>query len=747
MKTCAGAPVAFLAAVLCTLAEGSPAAPANFSEQPVFAAGQDGYHTFRIPALLRSKSGALLAFAEGRKNSASDTGDIDLVLRRSTDNGVSWGPVQVVWSDGANTCGNPAPVLDEASGAVRLLATWNLGTDSESKIVNGTSADTRRVFLLSSGDEGETWSNPAEITGTAKRADWTWYATGPGAGIQLRRGAQAGRMIVACDHIRADTKSFGSHVIFSDDAGASWAVGAVASSTSTVHPNENLAVELVSLAAGGGSRIYFNARDHQGPHARAQTWSDNGGATYSPADFEDAAVFMTPVVQGGLARVRATDVGDAANRILFSCPRGSTRNRLSIWSSADEAATWSPPKTLHEGPSAYSDIARLGGAWIGVLYEKGASSAYERISLARFDEAWLDEPSPPPEAPGAAFWNFEEAPVGATAPIDNGAIRDVHPDGLNLHLTATRAFPVVAGSPAHGNGRALSFAADGGVSIEDTASGNRFDYGPGDSFTVEVVFRVPSGSMQTGALVAKDLAATSPSWWLRVEGGRVRFLVSDDTVESVLSSSATIDDGNWHHVAAVRDASVAGGKELRLYVDGAASGTVADTTTGSLANGQALWVGRFNSGARLFTGEIDAVRITPAALAPAAFLARATQFDADGDGIPDDFERAENGGLSSLGPEQLAGYLFGAVPPGAAASPAGVYIQGGNLVITSLQREPPFWLMQRLMRSENLGAWSVVVPTDTEFEPLAGGLRLRTDRLAVDEVLPAFFRYEVNAAP
>ena len=177
MKTCAGAPVAFLAAVLCTLAEGSPAAPANFSEQPVFAAGQDGYHTFRIPALLRSKSGALLAFAEGRKNSASDTGDIDLVLRRSTDNGATWGPVQVVWSDGANTCGNPAPVLDEASGSVRLLATWNLGADSESMIVNGTSADTRRVFLLASSDEGETWSSPAEITDTAKLAGWTWYAT------------------------------------------------------------------------------------------------------------------------------------------------------------------------------------------------------------------------------------------------------------------------------------------------------------------------------------------------------------------------------------------------------------------------------------------------------------------------------------------------------------------------------------------------------------------------------------------
>ena len=735
-------PAAFVA-----LAAETSATPAFFSEQAVFVSGQDGYHTFRIPALLRAGSGTLLVFAEGRKNSSSDTGDIDLVLRRSTDDGATWGPLQVVWSDGANTCGNPAPVLDEAGGVIRLLSTWNLGTDSESMIVNGTSADTRRVFLLSSSDEGATWSAPAEITAAAKQPDWTWYATGPGAGIQLRRGAQAGRLIVACDHIRSTGNAFGSHVLFSDDAGVTWAVGAVASSTATVRPNENLAVELVTPAAGGGSRLYFNARDHQGPNARAQTWSDDGGASYTPVDFEDAAVFTTPIVQGGLARVRATDEGDAANRILFSCPRGSTRNRLSLWSSSDETATWSPPKTLHEGPSAYSDIARLHGGRIGVLYERGASSPYETITLARFDEAWLDEPAPPAEVPGAGFWNFEEAPVGATAPTAAGAIRDVHPQELNLHLTANRAFPVVAGSPAHGNGRALAFTADGGLFLADAASGNRFDYGPADSFTLEVVFRVPSGSTQIGALVAKDLAATSPSWWLRVEQGRVRFLVSDDTVERALSSSATIHDGAWHHVAAVRDASSPAAKELRLYVDGAPSGAVADTTTGSLANGQALWVGRFTSGARLFSGEIDTVRITPAALGPAAFLTRATQFDADGDGIPDGFERAENGGLSILGPEHLAGYLFGAVPPDAAAPPAGVGVEDGRLVITSLQREPPFWLVQRLVRSHNFGAWSDVVPASTEFEPLEGGLRLRTDRLVVDGVLPAFFRYEVNAAP
>ena len=733
-------------AALVAFAAETRATPAFFAEQAVFVSGQDGYHTFRIPALLRAGSGILLAFAEGRKNSSSDTGDIDLVLRRSTDDGATWGPLQVVWSDGVNTCGNPAPVLDEAGGVIRLLSTWNLGVDSESMIVSGTSTDTRRVFLLSSSDEGATWSAPAEISGAAKQADWTWYATGPGSGIQLRRGAQTGRMIVACDHIRAVGNAFGSHVLFSDDEGATWAIGAVASTTATVRPNENLAVELVSPASGGGSRLYFNARDHQAPLARAQTWSDNGGASYTPADFQDAAQFNTPVVQGGLARVRATDEGDAANRILFACPRGSSRNRISIWSSSDETATWSAPKTLYEGPSAYSDIARLDGGRIGVLYERGASSPYETITLARFDEAWLDEPAPPAAVPGAAFWNFEEAPVGATAPTTSGAIRDVHPEGLDLHLTASKAFPVVAGGPAHGTGRAIALAGDGGVSIADAASGNRFDYGSADSFTLEVVFRVPAGSTQTGALVAKDLAATSPSWWVRVEGGRVRFLVSDDTVECALFSSATIHDGAWHHVAAVRDASSPAAKELRLYVDGVLSGSIADTTSGSLANGQSLWVGRFNSGSRLLTGDIDFVRITPESLAPEAFAGRAAQFDADGDGIPDDFERSETGALAVLGPEHLAGYMFGAVPPTTPAPPALVRIDGGQTFIDCVQREPPFWLELSLMRSGNLSSWSAFTPVSTVYAPLADGLRLRTDRLG-EGAVPAYFRYEVKATP
>lgn len=741
-------------ALLLTLAaiERTAANPV-FSDTPVFVSGQNGYHTYRIPALARTGSGTLLAFCEGRKNSSSDTGDIDLLVRRSTDNGETWGAQQVVWSDSTNTCGNPAPVVDLITGNIHLLGSWNLGTDNESSIVNGTSANTRRVFLLTSTDDGLSWNPASEITPSVKQAGWSWYATGPGAGIQLTRGSQAGRLVVACDHIRTDNKAFGSHVIHSDDGGATWQIGAVATTTATVKPNENLAVELVTPSPGGGSRLFFNARDHQGSTTRATTFSNDGGSSYSPADFTDAPQFSCPVVQGGLARFRATDTGDPSNRILFSCPNGTSRNRLSIWSSADEGITWSAPKTVHEGPSAYSDMTRLPDGRMALLFEKGSSSAYETISLTRFNEDWLDAPAPPAENPGAAFWNFEESDIGQANSTAPGAIKDVHPDEHRLDLTATAAFPVIAGAPAFGNGRAISITGNGGARIYDSASDNRFDFGPNDSFTLEVVCRIPAGSTQVGALVAKDLASLSPSWWLRVEAGKARFLISDTTTEPNISSTASINTGQWVHIAAVRDATHPAAKQLRVFVNGVASGSTADTTTGSLANGQAVWIGRYNAGTRLLTGDVDLVRITPAALVPADFLATHDQFDADRDALPDTFERAVSGSLTTLGAGDSDGdgradvleYALGTRPDLADASGVSVTGTGVSTRIHTWTRPLPAWLSMELHGSSDLVAWAPIASQVSE-SPATDGRMERNDAPTAESIDPArmFFRYRVG---
>lgn len=130
-----------LLSLSCAIATLAPAV----EQTDVFVSGQDGYHTYRIPSVIRAANGTLLAFCEGRKNSGSDTGDIDLMLKRSTDGGRTWGAAEVIWDDAANTCGNPCPVLDETTGTLWLLLTHNLGTDREREIAARTAKGTRTV--------------------------------------------------------------------------------------------------------------------------------------------------------------------------------------------------------------------------------------------------------------------------------------------------------------------------------------------------------------------------------------------------------------------------------------------------------------------------------------------------------------------------------------------------------------------------------------------------------------------------
>ena len=134
----------------------------------IFQKGQDGYACFRIPAIVKSKNGTLLAFAEARKNSCSDTGNIDLVLKRSEDGGKTWSSTITIWDDGDNVCGNPAPVVDQKTGRILLVSCWNLGEDHEKEIIDKTSKDSRRIYVLYSDNDGKSWSTPKDITSSVK---------------------------------------------------------------------------------------------------------------------------------------------------------------------------------------------------------------------------------------------------------------------------------------------------------------------------------------------------------------------------------------------------------------------------------------------------------------------------------------------------------------------------------------------------------------------------------------------------
>lgn len=340
----------------------------------VFVAGQDGYHTYRIPAVIRAQNGDLLAFAEGRKNGGGDAGNIDLLLKRSADRGRTWSAQQVLWDDEDNTCGNPCPVLDETTGVLWLLATHNLGADHEKDIIARTVRGSRTVWLLSSADHGRTWTKPVEITATTKKADWTWYATGPGIGIQVKQGARAGRLVIPCDYNDtdpADPKKArkGAHAIFSDDHGKSWQIGG------TVTPAMN-ECQVAELFDGRGT-LLLDMRSYLGRAVRAQALSSDGGATWTAP--VDAPALVEPVCQASLLR------HDAAKLLLFANPaHPKQRVNLTVRASGDDAKTWRDVAVLHAGPSAYSSLVALDAATAGCLYENGEKKPYERITFARF---------------------------------------------------------------------------------------------------------------------------------------------------------------------------------------------------------------------------------------------------------------------------------------------------------------------------------------------------------------------------
>ena len=349
-----------------------PGADPRLASVDVFTSGQEGYHTYRIPAIVRTVKGTLLAFCEGRKNTPRDWGDIDLLVKRSADSGRTWSKAITVADFGPDTIGNPAPVVDRRTKTIWLLLTRNPGEVPEKRISAGISGLTRTVWVTHSKDDGLTWVTPVDITAAVKQPEWTWYATGPVNGIQLRTG----RMVIPCDHNRGDTSSRYSHVIYSDDGGKTWKLGGSAGPDC----NESTVVELRD-----GS-LMLNMRSYAGKNRRAVSISRDGGLTWTEPVSDDALI--EPVCQASLIGFGKAKPGV----LLFSNPADTKRVNMTVRLSRDEGKTWSSSKTVHAGPSAYSNLVELKGNTAGLLYERGDADRYERITFGRFPLKWLTVP-------------------------------------------------------------------------------------------------------------------------------------------------------------------------------------------------------------------------------------------------------------------------------------------------------------------------------------------------------------------
>ncbi len=348
----------------------------EFEERVLFRGGEGGYHTYRIPGMAVTTKGTILAFCEGRRDSAADAGSIDILVRRSTDNAKSWARARSIISGAGATVGNPCPVVDRQTGTIWLFFNWNPAEDNEDKILAGEGA--RGIFVTSSADDGVTWAPPTDLTSVLKPGNWTWYANGPGHGIQL----SSGRLVVPCNHaeLRAGREPgpYCCHIVFSDDHGETWQLGV------NVGENTN-ECQVVELEDGS---LYINMRSYHGQSRRAVSVSKDGGLSWGPVTLDSELV--EPVCHGSTVRYTLNRV-HGRGRLLFANPASTRRENMTIRISYDEGNTWPAAKCLYGGAAAYSELAVAPDMSILCLYERGVESAYEEIALAHFTLNWLSD--------------------------------------------------------------------------------------------------------------------------------------------------------------------------------------------------------------------------------------------------------------------------------------------------------------------------------------------------------------------
>jgi sialidase-1 len=332
---------------------------------PVFVSGQDGYRSYRIPAIIRLPDDDILAFAEGRVNGSADFGDVDIVMKRSTDGGRSWSALQVVATNDSLQAGNAAPVVDLTDPAFphgRIFLFYNTGDRSESDIRRGIGK--RKVWYETSADDGRTWSPPADITNQVKRKDWRSYANTPGHATQIAEGRYQGRLYVAANHSQGspqrDFGDYRAHGFYTDDHGKSFHL-----SDEVPFPGGNEAMAVTC----GLNRLMMNIRNQKGePRCRIVAVSPDGGATWDTTYYDRQ--LPDPVCQGSILRVG----GGRHGAVLAFCNNADTlaRDSLTVRISTDGGKHWEK-KYLVDGNkagSAYSDLVRTTRRRLGIIYER-----------------------------------------------------------------------------------------------------------------------------------------------------------------------------------------------------------------------------------------------------------------------------------------------------------------------------------------------------------------------------------------
>ncbi|WP_116951849.1 sialidase family protein [Jiangella endophytica] len=419
---------AALAVTMTTPSAGARVAGARdgLEQTTLWSRGENGWVDFRVHAVDVTPAGTVLAFSEARVGTSADDGPKDLVLRRSTDGGRTWGPTTFLEDHDGGAWANPTPVIDLRTGRITVFYALN---------AQGNSA---KVFRRTSTDDGLSWSDPVELTElfAGNEHGWTFHLPGPGRGIQLADG----RLLVEVWHRRpidvpAAERDYSVSVVYSDDGGRTWAWGGV------VPDSAGLGLDEARIAQLSTGEVILNSRLASGVSntSRGVARSRDGGLTFTGAVIETNIAPHAGIASGLAARVDRNGV----ERVVYTSPvAGTARDTLYARLSHDGAESWSWGRVVDAARAGYSDVVWLDDSTLLVLYSRLGGSGVETLDVvaARFDLAWLTEDRD----------DVERGPLGL--------IHTYQVEGLRTESTVPRA-PMIIDPAAGGSALAQVAAA------------------------------------------------------------------------------------------------------------------------------------------------------------------------------------------------------------------------------------------------------------------------------------------------
>jgi sialidase-1 len=377
----------------------------------LFRAGEGGYASYRIPALVVTPQQTVLVACEARQAGRGDWDHVDLFLRRSPDGGKTWEPARLLVGqaevpanlqrnpaavaaklgrDGVFTINNPTWIADPSTGETHLLYC----------------VEYSRSFIITTRDGGLTFSAPRELTAvfekfrTRDNYQWLVTAIGPGHGVRLSSGRLVAAVWLSTGEGGHAHRPSVCATIYSDDRGVTWHAGEIVARHSEQFPNPSE----TAIAETAPGRVLLSIRTESPRNRRVLAWSADGATGWSQPAF--AETLWEPVCMAGLTRLEPAAPGEPAV-LLFSNPAsleknakapamsaGRVRQNLTLRASRDGGTTWPEAFVLEPGPSAYSDLAVAPDGTVLCFFERGEQDPYEKLTLARIPVTSLQPVTP-----------------------------------------------------------------------------------------------------------------------------------------------------------------------------------------------------------------------------------------------------------------------------------------------------------------------------------------------------------------